>query len=146
MGNHFFHTTTSKNASFKNMQVFSIAVSKQVSVEIDYDKVVEDYKVDVEVVNPENDDEVVNGSIIEMNVDELADSEDDYDIKINLIKDKQEPTDRLNLLCSISGQLKCGTACAGQLCTATCTATCGTIFPRVNTFTCSAVSTSCTTG
>ena len=99
----------SKNASFKNMQVFSvaaflvstIAVSKQVSVEFDYDKAVEDYKVDVEVVNPENDDKVVNvainnpdGSIIEMNIDELADSEDDYDIKINLIKDKQEPTDR----------------------------------------------------
>ena len=93
----------------KNMQVFSIAavlvsiiaVTEQVSVEIDYDQAVEDYKVDVEVVNPENDDKVVNvainnpdGSIIEMNIDELADSEDDYDIKINLIKDKQEPTDR----------------------------------------------------
>ena len=91
------------------MQVFSIAVvlvsiiavSEQVSVEIDYDQAVEDYKVDVEVVNPENDDKVVNvainnpdGSIIEMNIEELADSEDDYDIKINLIKDKQKPTDR----------------------------------------------------
>ena len=33
--------------------VSTIAVSEQVSVEIDYDQAIEDYKVDVEVVNPE---------------------------------------------------------------------------------------------
>ena len=34
------------------------------------------------------------------------------------------------IVCQISSQLKCGTACNGQACTATCTGTCGFLLPR----------------
>merc|ERR1739842_286041 len=59
--------------------------------------------------------------------------------------DTSKPADR-TIVCQISSQLKCGTACSGQPCTATCTGTCGFLLPRTVSFTCSAVAAStCTT-
>merc|ERR1712032_1079074 len=63
----------------------------------------------------------------------------------NDVLDTSEPADR-TIVCQISSQLKCGTACSGQPCTATCTGTCGFLLPRTVSFTCSAVAAStCTT-
>merc|ERR1712032_1592778 len=47
----------------------------------------------------------------------------------NNVLDTSEPADR-TIVCQISSQLKCGTACSGQPCTATCTGTCGFLLPR----------------
>ena len=81
--------------------------------------------------------------IIKVKVD-LDETIEDYDsASIKIVKNA---ADR-NLVCSISGQHACTTACASQPCTNSCQAQCGFLIPRYVTFSCQTVAaTTCTSG
>merc|ERR1712079_18110 len=69
------------------------------------------------------------------------------DITVRAVdRDLPSEQDR-TLLCQWTGQQRCATACVGQSCSSSCTATCGYLLPRTVTFSCQTVAAStCSTG